>query len=428
MKLKLSIILTLSILSFASFTENIKAEENIPSYSSFFYRGSVIIYGSKDSRGEYILANELKNKTKSMVTLTSDENISDEKLKNNNLVILSAANSNNILKFSTLSYIKSNFPVEFKDNLFIFGEKYYTNKKDAIIFRYPSPYNPRNYILVLYSNSQEGLKNLIRNSKLANFDYQIINSQGEISREGTFDKTNFRWTYKQENDNDINRIDPFSQNLKISSSPNFTYYYYPNSFASTKINDIKREYESYLKKLNLATATELDNKLNIYFYDSENQKKNLQTINSRIRNIHAVYNLENNEGIDALADYYYNQYVRFNEDEQTEKSFVVYATDIYRNNLDAKISKLYKNNKIPDLLSLLKKEISSPDEEIILGSFTKFLINKYGIENYKQIIDRAETLENSEVLANITPKLYTSFSRLEREWRYTLTDLARMYR
>src|SRR5690606_26446446 len=127
----------------------------------------------------------------------------------------------------------------------------------AIAFKYPSPYNPMNYVMIFYSNSLEGLNNLIKNARLNGLDYQVINEQGVVAREGNFNKENFKWTYSSEMDNDIAEAGQSSQSLKVTSSPNFTFFYYPDSYASTKVNDIKRDYESYLKKLNVATNSEL---------------------------------------------------------------------------------------------------------------------------------------------------------------------------
>ncbi|MFN8579103.1 MAG: hypothetical protein U0354_19925 [Candidatus Sericytochromatia bacterium] len=178
-----------------------------PSTKSIFNDNSVIIYGTqnKDStKDENMIAYNLKKQMKSYINLWSDDKINLDTLRRTNLIILGYDNSNRILNFTNLPMVKSNFPVNFSENSFSFGDKVYTGRNDSIAFIYPSPYNAKNYALIFYSNSLSGLENLTKNLKLnTGSEYQIISDKGVI-REGKFNKNNFSWKYDSSLDNDYN--------------------------------------------------------------------------------------------------------------------------------------------------------------------------------------------------------------------------------
>lgn len=183
---------------------NVYAE---PTQKSIFNDNSVIIYGTqnKDStKDENMIAYNLKKQMKSYINTWADDKINLDTLRRTNLIILGYDNSNSILNFTNMPMVKSNFPVNFSENSFSFGDKVYTGRNDSIAFIYPSPYNAKNYALIFYSNSLSGLENLTKNLKLnTGNEYQILSDKGVV-REGKFNKNNFSWKYDSSLDNDYN--------------------------------------------------------------------------------------------------------------------------------------------------------------------------------------------------------------------------------
>ncbi len=178
-----------------------------PSQKSLFSDNSIIIYGSQmpnTSKEETIIAFNLKKQMKSYINMWADNKVNENNLKRSNLIILGYDKSNNILNFTSQPFVKSNFPVDFREDSFAFGNKVYTGRNDGIAFIYPSPYNAKNYTLIYYSNSLGGLENLSKNIKMSvDNEYQIVSDKG-IVREGKFNKDNFMWKFDPTMDNDYN--------------------------------------------------------------------------------------------------------------------------------------------------------------------------------------------------------------------------------
>jgi len=178
-----------------------------PSPRSIFTDNSVIVYGSKmkgTAKEENIIAFNLKKQMKSFVNMWADNKVNESILKKSNLIILGYDKSNDLLNFSSMPFVKSNFPVDFRQDSFAFGDKVYTGRKDGIAFIYPSPYNAKNYVMIYYSNSLAGLENLTKNTKITgDNEYQIISDKGVV-REGRFNKNSFVWKYDTNMDDDYN--------------------------------------------------------------------------------------------------------------------------------------------------------------------------------------------------------------------------------
>lgn len=198
---KISFISSMAVLIFAG------SVYAAPTPKTIFTDNSVIIYGSQNkgtAKDENMIAFNLKKQMKSYVNMWADNKIGESTLKRTNLIILGHDKSNSILNFTSMPNVKSNFPVSFNDDSFTFGDKVYSGRNDAIAFMYPSPYNAKNYSLILYSNSVNGLENLTKNMKITgNNEYQIVSDKG-IVREGRFNKSNFVWKYDPDMDNDYN--------------------------------------------------------------------------------------------------------------------------------------------------------------------------------------------------------------------------------
>lgn len=178
-----------------------------PSQKSMFTDNSIIVYGSQmkgTAKEETVIAFNLKKQMKSFINMWSDNKVNENTLKKSNLIILGYDKSNNILNFTSQPFVKSNFPVDFREDSFTFGNKVYNGRNDGIAFIYPSPYNAKNYTMIYYSNSLGGLENLTKNIKITGEnEYQIVSDKGVV-REGKFNKGNFMWKYDPNMDNDYN--------------------------------------------------------------------------------------------------------------------------------------------------------------------------------------------------------------------------------
>lgn len=110
--------------------------------SSFFRDNSVIVYGSQNkstAKDEAMIAFNLKKQMKSFINMSADTRLNDTAMRRSNLVILSTGRSNNILNFG--NYVETNLPIKFNEDNFVFGDKFYSGKKDGISMIYPSPFN-----------------------------------------------------------------------------------------------------------------------------------------------------------------------------------------------------------------------------------------------------------------------------------------------
>ncbi|MBC7474252.1 MAG: hypothetical protein H7263_08165 [Candidatus Sericytochromatia bacterium] len=183
--------------------------EAAPSQKSFFSDNSTIIYGTQNkitAKDDNIVAYNLKKQMKSYLNITADNRVNEVTMRRNNLIILAHEKSNSLINFTNLANAKSNFPLTIGEGTFSFGKKTYSDKKAGISFIFPSPYNAKNYVLVYYSNSVEGLDNITKNVRISSDnEYQIINEQGKSIREGKFNKTNYAWRYDTRFDKDFER-------------------------------------------------------------------------------------------------------------------------------------------------------------------------------------------------------------------------------
>lgn len=189
----IKVLLTVGVLSFATIVQA------APSQKSFFSGSTTLVYGSQDkdsSKDDTVIAFNLKKQMKSFINMTSDSKVNEYSLNRNNLIILAHEKSNSLLNFANMTNAKSNFPLTVTDDSFTFGGKTYTDRKAGVAFIFPSPYNAKNYVLIYYSNSVDGLDNLTKNAKM-NYDseYQVVDEQGKITHEGKFNKDNFNWKF-----------------------------------------------------------------------------------------------------------------------------------------------------------------------------------------------------------------------------------------
>lgn len=198
---RISLISSIAFLLFSS------AVYAAPTQKSIFTDNSIIVYGSQNkgtAKDENVIAFNLKKQMKSYLNMWADQRVSESTLTRTNLIILGHDKSNSILNFTNLPFVKSNFPVEFREDSFTFGDKVYSGRNDGIAFLYPSPYNAKNYVLIYYSNSLAGLENLTKNLKMTtDNEYQIVSDKGVV-REGKFNKGSFVWKYDPSMDNDYN--------------------------------------------------------------------------------------------------------------------------------------------------------------------------------------------------------------------------------
>ena len=84
------------------------SSEASPSYKSFFHDNSVLIYGTQkedQAKFENITAFNLKKNMNSSILLSSDEKITENNLRNKNLVIVSVNKSNSLLNFLNIANI-----------------------------------------------------------------------------------------------------------------------------------------------------------------------------------------------------------------------------------------------------------------------------------------------------------------------------------
>lgn len=395
---------------------------NLYSYANTdFKNNSIIIYGADKKQEE--LSNLLKKNTiKSNINIYPDERIENDTLSLYNLVLLGYSSSNKIMNFT--SYINTNFPFSFKKDYFSFSETFYTNPYNGIVFKYPSPFNPKFYVLVYYSNSLKGLENLVKKINLGNKDYIVIDQNSKIIREGNFKKNALGWFFDNQLDFNYQKDDISYIDFKSINTINFNLNFKENTFISYNTNKYSEQVENYLKDFNKKTKLNIKDKFKIYVFDSKEEKNNYENFYKKdfLKEIYTVYNKNTNNFIEDFSSFAFNNYISVDKNDTYRKSFIEFSKDLYTNKLKDKCLQLNKQNKIPNLLDLLKGKKDN-NYHIILGSFTKYLIEKYGIESYIEVFNNSNKLLTKEdLLSNISDRLNVSFSRLEREWKYYLSE------
>jgi len=395
---------------------------NFYSYANVdFKSNSIIIYGSDKKQEE--LSNLIKkNVIKSNINSYTDEKIENESLSLYNLILLGYSNSNKIINFT--SYINTNFPFSFNKDYFTFAKTFYTNPYNSIVFKYPSPFNPKFYVLIYYSNSLKGLENLIKKIQLGNKDYIVIDQNSKIIREGNFKKNALGWFFDNQLDFNYQKDDISYLDFKTFKTLNFYINFKENSFVSSNIENYSEQLENYLKDFNQKIKLNIKDKLKVYVFDSKEEKINYENLYKKnfLKEVYTTYNKNTNTFIDDFSSFVFNNYISIQKKDIFKKAFINFSKDLYSDNLKEECLKLYKSNNLTNLLDLIKekKDINS---SIILGSFTKYLIEKYGIDKYIEIFNFSLKIETKEdLLANISSKLNVSFSRLEREWKYYLLE------
>ncbi|GIW22428.1 MAG: hypothetical protein KatS3mg068_1435 [Candidatus Sericytochromatia bacterium] len=395
---------------------------NIYSYANTESKNNSIIIFGTDKKQEELSLFIKKNIIKSNLNIYSDEKIENDILSSYNIVLIGYSNSNKIMNFT--NYIKTNFPFSFSKEYFTFANTFYNNPYNAIVFKYPSPFNPKFYVLIYYSNTLKGLENIIKKVNLGNKDYIIIDHNSKIIREGNFKKNISGWFYDDKLDFNYQKEDISYIDFKSFKTTNFNLNFKENSFVSSNINNYSNKIENYLTDFIKKTNIIPRNKIKLYIFDLKEEKINYENFYKKdeTKEIYVVYNKNNDSFIEEFSLFIFNNYINLDKKEVFKNAFIEFSKDLYSNKLKNKCLELYKNNKLSNLLDLVKGK-KDPYSDIILGSFTKYLIEKYGIDSYQNILNNAQKISTKEdLLANISNKLNVSFSRLEREWKYYLSE------
>jgi len=414
--MKKGIFFSTIVLFLVSFTSFAKADVNI---NSFLKDNYIIVYGSqiKESvSSENNIAFELRKALKSSYLVTSDKNVNSDLLKNKNLIVLSNSSSNSLFNFGLRSSVKTDIPIKIQDNTFAFGDKVYSNKDFSIVFVYPSSYNPEKYTLTYYSGSLNGLRQITKivHANNKNLDYKIIkNNTGKVVREGNFKKDKFTWSYDSQ-------LDKNYDNTKVLLTSNLKIYYNANSSFVNSINSIAQNYENNYKDLLQVTNTSTTDKIAIFLYDSE-KEKNINFPNGNInylaKEIHVSYNKNTNLS-KYFASLLFNDVLKFSKDKLIEKSFIIFAQNMKSNSLDKEFLKIENLNKTKNLIKFAINNPNSSDSQIILASFTKHIINKYGFENYKKIINQINKVNEFEHFYIQFGSTDMSFDSMQNDWIY----------
>jgi len=232
-------------------------------------------------------------------------------------------------------------------------------------------------------------------------------------------------------------------NLIKEETPHYFFYFPKESLAEKNIKsiiDIKEvHYEKVLNWLKLNN----NRKINYYLYSSLKEKEFLMGDNSPGNAIWEELEIENREFNSKKFEIHvvYNEKCKFiGEHEDTHLLSLPWGLSIYLfceglaqymedsfmgEDLHVVAKKLLQKNELYSLEWLFSNNNWNNVDSIIIypqvGSFTKYLIESYGKENFKKIYQRTsrkkETAENSLEINKVYQK---NINQLEEEWHLFL--------
>jgi hypothetical protein len=228
-------------------------------------------------------------------------------------------------------------------------------------------------------------------------------------------------------------------------SPHYIFYYFENSLAEKRIDEIIKIQEQSYEKISKKLEAKNRRVIEYFFYPSKRIKKKLMgdegngnAIWSEIKKekkiwkpkkfeVHALYNKK-------------TQCVGAHEDTHLLSSYLGVAIFLFceglsefmsekwqGKDLDFWAKKYLDENKLYSIKFLVdNKNWDNVDDLIVYpqaGSFVRFLIESYGIKKFKDVYQRLSRLNSYEDNLDIIRKRYfKELDKLEKEWKIKITS------
>jgi len=387
-------------------------------YHDLYQNGGLIIYSAsnKSLSGKYFEAAERLKKNFEWVKLkiVPDTEVSIEELKSSSIILIGTERSNKILK-----QLSGSLPVKFLSGGFIFNGENFNNAKDVLKLLYFNPFNKDKICFVVTGiNDDVILKNL--NMRLIS-DYQILRGS-ETMEMGFFKSTqNNNWVIDDSSSRN------FFEERKVYNKKYFRYIVYSKKISPEDVNKVDSTNNFSIDRLkNFFGSSFRINKTNYFLYDNFEDKglisgnTNLTNVDWSDSSIHSVLNNWING-----TDFSQNALLYIKQNAGSPKiNFLENGLSIYFSHDWRKYGFKYwagfvtASDAVPPLAELLDnaklKFVSNLISEPLAGTFTDFLIKKWGREKFIKNYP-AWKPDKNEV------------ESLEAEWRKYLNDLSKDY-
>ncbi len=400
----------------AASMQNIQQEKR-QLYRGLYEKGGLIIYGAsnKDLSEKYFeVAEKLKENFRwGKFKIVPDTGSVIDEFKNNSIIMIGAYKTNKalqlLIRFLPLSFGKGNF--NFDGNNF-------NDSSDIIKLFYYNPFNRNKISFIITGNSDSAVLQNI-NLRLIS-DYQVLRG-GETMELGFWKSAGNKWVV------DKSRNVNYFDERKIYNRKFYRYVVYSNKISQKRLNEVDSINNYSIEKIkNFFGSSFRINKTKYFLYDNFEDKglisgnTNLTNIDWNDTSIHSVFNNWING-----ADFTQNSLLLIRKNFGKPKiSFLEEGLAIYFSHDWRKYGYNFwagfiaASDAVPPLNELLSNKnleyISDLISEPLAGTFTDFLINKWGREKFvKNYISWKPTRNETE--------------SLEKEWKKYLEVLSKKY-
>lgn len=381
-----------------TFSEDDAAEYDMDEiYSAIRKRGEILlIYGSQQQEiaPKYkTIAQDIKDGFKRIkVIIKSDEEVSDEDLKNYPIYLMGSLASNKILKA-----VKESIPFHHNNQGFEFNERSYQQASDHYILGvYPNPYNPKLSISIISGNDDNSLIKLIHTLFQDNWRRMLWNAWGyQIFRDGKRTilgqfsrKPESQWAVDQ-----LVHWDFESQKSLIKETEHFKLITH-GDFDENTLSELLPSCENTLKSIEDFTEKEANFKLQHHIYNTLEDKglliSNTEQANVDFRKleVHTVINEEfKNNYVQKENELILRQLIGKPNKSVLEQGLAIHFTKQWqREGYQHWASKLYESGNLIPIHELLNNELFEKESQLVFGAmagvFCDFLIEKWGKDEF----------------------------------------------
>jgi hypothetical protein len=354
---------------------------------NFFKNGGIVVYNSNsDSIKKYVSENFrfFGRGLGDRIKYVSSTRITENQLKNENLIYIGEANSD-----SVLNSIASDIPsLKLEKYGFYFNRAKYTNSKDVMRVFYHNPYNNGKLCYIITGNNE---KEILKNISFNMIGDVRVTRGYETLALGFFQlNADKDWVLNRELSKNYG-----SEEKEIKLSGHFSYVIHDNKVTSDMVKKIdKTNAHGYKKIQDFVGARLKPNIVNIHLYSSF-EEKGLITNNTDLSNyadrdssVHIVVNdWINGDDFSKIAFFLLKTNLGSSSYNFLNDGLSIYFSNKWGNEgYKFWAAKLYLSNNIPPLDSMLDNSklnyISRFVYEPLAGSFVDFLIQKYGKEKF----------------------------------------------
>lgn len=344
----------------------------------------------------------------------ADTEVTEEDIRTSNLFLYGTVESNALIQA-----IAPELPVSISSRTIEVGDRKYTDPRTKLVMACPNPLDPGRYV-VLYTGLSWQTVMDAHTIFHGPTDYVICRGLERLE-EGFFDKGDSRrWKPPEKY-----RTFPSDENWKVHRSEHYIFHFRPNSIAEEEIGYIAAVQEAGYQRILGILGETTGPTIGYYLYESLADKARITGVKgsgiaeAALGEVHVVYGNDRkvtglHEDCHVLAQQLWGG---------SRLPFLVEGLAVYCDGhwlsapVDRWVSVLSKRGDLIPLQGLLQPDLfeSYPDllTYPVAGSFVKFLIEKFGIEDFRTFYLSARPASIREDFEKIYP---LSLEEAERGW------------